>query len=354
MVRRINNGTVSLLLALSFLVCRTRGSFCEATDPDSVCSCSHDVEADYKVSCPSSKSNNKLFTIYVKKPRDDVYVQVKCDKEARAAEVYSQMKKLKFHGITTFKLERCPSPQDSLANITGNNNIVIIKILDTDTFDFATLKNMQVKWLELAFIRNLTITEGMIENPSIRVLDINSIDNFKISGRPFKALKEMTKIKIWRTKLEFIEEDLFYGLENLKNVFLNGNDLGFLPQGLFDNMTDLSFLQLSENRLKTLPRDIWKFNKKLRKIYLNNNCMLESLPENLFSNQENLKKIFIQLSKCRNSPINYVNLPNDLFNNPSIEEISFNFIGTQSFDFGRKTVASQWISLQLQHQGWRG
>merc|ERR1711953_1401690 len=94
-------------------------------------------------------------------------------------------------------------------------------------------------------------------------------------------------------------------------------------------MTDLEYLQLSENPLKTLPRDIWKFNKKLASIYLNNNCMLESLPENLFSNQENLKKIIIKLSKCRNSPVNIVNLPNDLFNNPSIEEISFYFLRTR-------------------------
>ena len=328
-MRMIIDGRVIFLLTLSFLVGRTRGSLCEATDPQSVCSCGRDVEADYKLSCPSSKSNNKLFTIYVKKPRDAVYVQVKCDKEARAADVYSYMKLLSFHGITTLKLEKCPSPPDSLANITGNHNIVQIKILATDTFNLAALRNMEVKWVELAFIKNLTITEGMIENPSIRVLDINTIDNFKISGRPFKALTEMTKIKIWRTKLEFIEKDLFYGLENLKNVYLNENHLELLPQGLFDDMTDLNFLQLEENRLKTLPRDIWKFNKKLRKIYLSNNCMLESLPENLFSNQENLKKIVIKLTKCRNSPTNYVNLPNDLFNNPSIEEISFNFLKTR-------------------------
>ena len=86
-------GTVSLLLALSFLVGQARGSLCEATDPDSVCSCGRDVEADYKLSCPSAKSSNKLFTIYVNKPRDDVYVHVKCHKEARAADVYSFMRK---------------------------------------------------------------------------------------------------------------------------------------------------------------------------------------------------------------------------------------------------------------------
>ena len=175
-MRRTNNATVSLLLALSFLIGRTRGSLCAATDPHSVCSCDRDVEADYKLSCHSSKSNTKLFTVYVKKPRDDVYVQVKCGKEARAEEVYSHMKLLSFQGITAFKLEKCPSPQDSLANITGTQNIVQIKILATDTFHFATLTNMQVKWLELAFIRNLTITEGMIENPSLRVLDINTIE----------------------------------------------------------------------------------------------------------------------------------------------------------------------------------
>ena len=317
-----------LLLALSFLVGRTRGSTCEATDPDSVCSCGRDLDADYKLTCPRAPSSNKLFTIYVKKPRD-VYVHVKCDDEARATDVYSFMKLLNFQGITSFKLEKCPSPQDSLANITGNHNILQIKILETDTFNFTALNNMEVEWLELSFIRNLTITGGVIENTSIRALDINTIDHLEISGRPFEALKNLTQIKIWRNKLESIEEDLFHGLENLKKVYLHENHLGFLPLGLFDNMTDLFLLQLDENRLKTLPRDIWKFNKKLRHIYINNNCLLESLPENLFSNQENLKKIFIKLTKCINSPTNNVNLPNDLFNNPSIEEISFNFLRTR-------------------------
>ena len=326
MIRSINNGTLILLLALAYLVGRSRGSLCEPTDPDSVCTCGRDVDAVYKLTCPSAKSTNKLFKILVKNTGDKVYVHVKCDKEARAADVYSFMRLLNFQGITALKLEKCPSPQDSLANITGNQNIFKITILETDTVNFTALNNMQVKWLELSFIRNLRITEGMIENPSLRVLDINTIDHLEISGRPFEALQDLTHIKIWRTKLDFIEEDLFHGLENLKKVYLNENSLSFLPRGLFDKMPVLYFLQLEENRLKTLPRDIWKFNKKLRIIFLNNNCLLESLPENLFSNQENLKKIIIKQTKCRNSPVNNVNLPNDLFNNPSIEEISFYFL----------------------------
>ena len=256
-------------------------------------------------------------------------VHVVCDISAKAADVYSSLKSLNFSGMTSFKLERCPNPPEPLEIITGIKTFRKVEIFDTDTFDLVTLNNITTERLKLAHVKNLTVAEGMIQMPAMKTLDINNIRNLTISGKPFQTLTNLKEIKIWRSKLEFVDEDIFHGLENVINIYLQDNSLGFLPRGIFGRLKDLQYLQLSNNSLRTLPADIFKSNKALKVVQLNNNCLLESLPSHLFSNQENMKRFFVKFLKCEDLQ-HEVNLANDLFSNPSIESVRLYFLRTET------------------------
>ena len=252
---------------------------------------------------------------------------MECDEGARSEDVYRSLKSLNFTGIHSFKLEGCPSPQEPLTKITGLKTFRKIEIFDTDNFDLSTLYNTRTQELKLSFIQDLTVMDGMIEMPTLESLDINNIQNLNISGRPFEGSKNLKRIKIWRSKLDSVGKDLFHGLENVTSIFLQDNSIKFLAPGTFDMMEDLKYLQLANNRLKTLPRDVFKFNRKLRVVQLNNNCLLQSLPENLFSNQENMTKFLVMFHDCRDMNFTF---PNDLFNNPSLEEVKLLYVQTKT------------------------
>ena len=83
----------------------------------------------------------------------------------------------------------------------------------------------------------------------------------------------MSMLKIWDliSFLEPIERYLFADLENLKQVFLQHNNIDFIHPKAFHDNTKLSRLFIHENKLTNLNKD-WFFSlSNLEELYVDSN-----------------------------------------------------------------------------------
>ena len=77
------------------------------------------------------------------------------------------------------------------------------------------------------------------------------------------------------------------GLSSLETLWLDGNELGSLPQGVFSGLSTLTWLGLSDNKLRVLPTGVFSGLTSLTLLTLNNN-ELSNLPEEALSELSSL------------------------------------------------------------------
>jgi leucine-rich repeats and immunoglobulin-like domains protein 1/3 len=85
------------------------------------------------------------------------------------------------------------------------------------------------------------------------------------------------------SKLETLERDAFYRLDQLETIDLKNNTIGELPYGLFEQLESIEKIDLSYNNLSKIDFNQFLGNKKLQKIDLENNKIASITPVRLGS-----------------------------------------------------------------------
>ena len=85
---------------------------------------------------------------------------------------------------------------------------------------------------------------------------------------------------------------MFAGLDRLRTLQLDGNDLRTLPAGVFAGLDHLHTLGLTDNRLTTLPSRVFAGLDRLRTLQLDGND-LRMLPAGVFAGLDHLHTLLL-------------------------------------------------------------
>ena len=92
----------------------------------------------------------------------------------------------------------------------------------------------------------------------------------------------------------------FYGLEQIRNLYLDGNSLTTLPTNAIASLTNLD---LSQNDIRTLPRSIFSGLSKLEYLYLDHNDLgYGTVHSGLFDGLAALKHLSLHYNELRTLP----------------------------------------------------
>ena len=98
---------------------------------------------------------------------------------------------------------------------------------------------------------------------------------------------------------------------NLQSLLLSHNQLTQLPENIFSNLNQLQELDLSHNQLTQLPANIFSNLNQLEILLLSHN-QLTQLPENIFSNLNQLQELDLSHNQLTQLPANIFNNLNQL------------------------------------------
>ena len=125
---------------------------------------------------------------------------------------------------------------------------------------------------------------------NLKDLYLNRNDLSSLPEDIFDGLSNLEALYLTRNDLSSLPEDTFDGLSKLQNLYLNQNDLSSLPEDIFDGLSNLEDLYLSQNNLSSLSEDIFDGLSNLEALHLTQND-LSSLPEDIFDGLSNLESL---------------------------------------------------------------
>ncbi|XP_037043639.1 connectin-like [Bradysia coprophila] len=134
-------------------------------------------------------------------------------------------------------------------------------ILGTKAIRRSDLQNLD-KLLKISFLRN----------------DIETLN-----GDSLWDLPNLQFFRLIYNRLRTLSDETFIKNKELKEVYLNSNQLSSLPASLFENNLLLEIVDLRKNFLRTIDERLFQTNSRLRGISFVSN-LLEMLPANLLKN----------------------------------------------------------------------
>ena len=143
--------------------------------------------------------------------------------------------------------------------------------------------------------KNLTSLQGIDQLPKdINRLDLSSnyilgpLFDLHFLPRPFNAFSQLTVLCLCHNwLLKELPVNIFEGLGNLKELYLNAIWLKKIPKGLFKPLKKLEFLNLRTNKLKKLKRGMFAGLGELKTLFLGHNRIKEIRKRSF----EDLKKL---------------------------------------------------------------
>ncbi|KAJ8031948.1 Leucine-rich repeat-containing protein 4C [Holothuria leucospilota] len=107
----------------------------------------------------------------------------------------------------------------------------------------------------------------------------------------------------------------FQGLSTLSLLYLNSDEIRYLPPDVFSEVVSLQYLSLSDNQLTEIAASTFRGLVNLQTVFLDNNA-LTVLPEGLFADLESLREVdlshnnlvFVPLQNTGFSPLQVLNL----------------------------------------------
>ena len=149
-------------------------------------------------------------------------------------------------------------------------------------FDSNQLKS--ISFLDLADLNNLEYLN--LENNSISFIEINSFYN----------LVKLETLILSSNKLTSFNEDIsiFKCMTNLKFLYLSSNQLNTIPSKLFDSLFKLETLDISLNKINFISKFSFNLLQNLRNLYLNgNDPSLRFESNQTFIRCDSLQNIFL-------------------------------------------------------------
>lgn len=186
----------------------------------------------------------------------------------------------------------------SKLDISDNN---IKKISSEDLKDFTELIHLDLQGNKIS-----SLTRGFLKYCSIlRRLNLtkNRISNTTLNTRPFIESKSLMELDLSFNKLSgILSYDNFQGLENLKVLILEANDIRGFDKKTFESMPKLNHLRLTENRqLKVLGTYIQPL-KNLHSLELQF-CSLKKIQPLAFNQSKELGTLDLSKNKLEDVPV---------------------------------------------------
>ena len=140
--------------------------------------------------------------------------------------------------------------------------------------------------LNISYQKDLRIVEfDAFSNLEYLNLGYNCIESIDI--RLFSRLVNLRSLILSANRLESIEENLFSSLVNLEHLHLNHNQLKSLNPKSFVGLNNLKTLNLNFNKLTSFNFDILDNIRKIEKISLYQNLIVNDKAFNLFISKNN-------------------------------------------------------------------
>nr|BFD32424.1 hypothetical protein GTC16762_20420 [Pigmentibacter ruber] len=107
----------------------------------------------------------------------------------------------------------------------------------------------------------------------------------------FKNLNKLFGLTLHSNRLTKVDYNDFKGLKNLKYLNLGYNKLNSLPENLLEDLISLKYFSINENKeIDSLPENLFKNNLFLEELVLSIN-KIRIIPRNIFKNLKNIKEI---------------------------------------------------------------
>uniref|UniRef100_A0A915JPK1 Uncharacterized protein n=1 Tax=Romanomermis culicivorax TaxID=13658 RepID=A0A915JPK1_ROMCU len=236
-------------------------------------------------------------------------------------------------------------------HFTLTQDLVKFKSLEKLTLSTCNLPSLGKRTLEaLKSLKSLELPRNNIDTLSpdtfvnldnLEHLDLsqNKLANQILATGTFVHLKNLQSINLSRNFLRFFANNLFSGLSNLKyldmsfNFYQKSNDFNLLR-----DLPDLESLNLYSCEIRHLPKNVFIFNKKLKRL---------NLGGNLFENPLELREIFDEMPQLEHLDLSYCNLTKlpDNFFAKLVNLKSLNLAGNFPENF-QKIFGSE---IRLQH-----
>lgn len=159
------------------------------------------------------------------------------------------------------------------------------------------LRNNPIKYIFPATFGVMNNTKSMYFGSSEVALDLNTEDNFQylnlleelvimngtaeaVTSGTLRGLERLEKLTI-RGELTRIEFDAFSGKPYLKELSLRDCQIEEISMDTLFGITNLEIVDLSFNKLSSIPQGLFDEQHQLREIYLQNNQLMD-LPHNFF------------------------------------------------------------------------
>ena len=143
------------------------------------------------------------------------------------------------------------------------------------------LKPWPAVWtIDISGNKIITVKDNVFQHrfPRLKILDLSRNQITQIQHKAFVGVNLLTVLYLNRNQISFIPKDAFDRLKNLYNLDLANNLLKMLDFRWFKNLNSLTYLYLEANRIETVESWIYSWPSSLKKVSLNDNRIQIALP----------------------------------------------------------------------------
>ncbi|XP_078589303.1 uncharacterized protein LOC144869707 [Branchiostoma floridae x Branchiostoma japonicum] len=124
-------------------------------------------------------------------------------------------------------------------------------------------------------------------------LDTNHISTISIDHQAFYYLTSLTLLDLRSNQLASLRADMFVKLGNLQKLHLLNNEISSIEAGTFSHTPQLNYLSLSGNNLTSIPApSVFYGLNQLQNLYLSSNH-IRHIPSGAFSNLSQLQQLYL-------------------------------------------------------------
>lgn len=119
----------------------------------------------------------------------------------------------------------------------------------------------------------------------------------EIDDNVFRGLESLRDLDLANCGISELNSNVFQGLTNLNRLQLDFNDIEDVPEGAFASIHNLRYLHMWNNRLRTLRRDSFGTLTELRTLNLQGN-FVNALDRAIIDDTVNLQSLFFDGNRC--------------------------------------------------------